>query len=121
MAASPETSDAEDPDEQEENGASDSEGEGEGDDLGSDDEQPPAQNAWRLADDLPVFSNQTSQHIDDLLAQIRAETAEKNSAKNWLHWVPAEDDLLLFLRQLQLSYANISTVSLIIITMLVPP
>jgi hypothetical protein len=117
MTASPVTSDAEDPDEQEENGASDSEGEGEDDDLGSDGAQPPTQNAWRLVDGLPVFSNQTCQHIDDLLARVGAEAAKSNLAKKW---VPAEDDLLLFLRQLQLSYAIISRVSLIIITILVP-
>lgn len=86
------------------------ESEGDGDELGPDDGWLPID--WRLAEGLPPFDDVTSQHIDNLLAQIATQVAHGNSAKKW---VPAEDDLLLLLRQHRFPYAHICAVSKIMV------
>jgi hypothetical protein len=69
--------------------------------------QPDAQHSWRMAPDLPAFDDDTCEQIDDLLAQISAQVATHGKRGNWL---PAEDDLLLLLRQFNLPYTFIYTV-----------
>ena len=70
--------------------------------------QPRTTGGWLMA----------GQDIDNLLASIEDQVAAGNSAHKW---VPAEEDLLLLLRRFRLSYADISTVSLTMITGMVLP
>lgn len=114
MTSNPDVDDTEDAGEEEGNGAS----EVDGNNMESEGGRLPAQNNWRLVDGLPVFDAQTGQDIDNLLASIEDQVAAGNSAHKW---VPAEEDLLLLLRRFRLSYADISTVSLTMITGMVLP
>jgi hypothetical protein len=67
------------------------------------------------AEGQPQFDDETSQEIDDLLIQIGVEVSKPHTGNKW---TPAEEGLLILLRQLKLPYAQIHEVSTLLLSLI---
>jgi hypothetical protein len=74
-----------------------------------------AANNQNHADGLPQFDDETLQEIDDFLIQIGVEVAQPGVANKW---TPAEEGLLIFLREFKLPYAEIHEVSTLLLSLI---